>query len=186
MNYLKAVLYGTYVVLIMLLLLTSVKWCTDETSPTDRIAVQPPHIDSLPNRPTPSRPVVDEAARLAERIGGHGDLKVTLLWNFYADIDLHVKQPNGRTIYFGASRDHATGGYLDVDNTRGGAGSAENIYWANNPPSGKYSVSLHYFAGSGHGVCKVRIFWKGELIESRDVNMSQVKQKRFITNIQVQ
>ena len=186
MNYLKAVLYGTYVVLILLLLLTSIRWCAHEPTPDELISVEPPHIDSLPRQTEPARPVADDAARRAEIIGGNGDLKVTLLWDFYADIDLHVKQPNNRTIYFGASRDYTTGGYLDVDNTRGGSGSAENIYWSSNPPSGTYSVSLHYFSGSGQGVCKVRIFWRGELIQAHDVNMSIQGQKRFITNVHVQ
>lgn len=189
MNYLKAVLYGTYVVLILLLLLTGLRRCTQHHEP-NLIAVHPPHIDSLPNNV--ERTQLDEVARRAQRIGGSGDLKVTLLWDFYADIDLYVKQPNDHTIYYRSSRDTSTGGYLDVDNTTGGGGAAENIYWANNPPSGNYSVSLHYYgsgssgAGGQSGNCRVLVFWKGELIQSHNVSMSSIGQMRHVTNVSVE
>ena len=42
----------------------------------------------------------DTSVREAEAVGESGDLKVTLLWDFPGDIDLHVVQPNGRQIYY--------------------------------------------------------------------------------------
>ena len=69
-----------------------------------------------------------QAVREARNTGQTGDLKVTLLWDFYGDIDLHVMQPNGIVINFSNPQDAATGGALDVDNRQGGKGAAENIF----------------------------------------------------------
>ena len=85
-----------------------------------------------------------QAVREARNTGQTGDLKVTLLWDFYGDIDLHVMQPTGFEIYYSHPQDAVTGGALDVDNREGGEGSAENIFWPN-PPKGKYQVYLHFF-----------------------------------------
>lgn len=109
----------------------------------------------------------DELVAAAEGIGGTGDLKVTLLWDFPADIDLHVLEPNGNEISYRNRKDSRTGGSLDVDNRTGGEGSAENIFWSN-PQSGLYKVWIHYFSGSirngaeGSGDCNVVIFRKGQ------------------------
>lgn len=69
-----------------------------------------------------------QAVREARNTGQTGNLKVTLLWDFYGDIDLHVMQPNGIVINFSNPQDAATGGALDVDNRQGGKGAAENIF----------------------------------------------------------
>ena len=69
-----------------------------------------------------------QAVREARNTGQTGDLKVTLLWDFYGDIDLHVMQPTGLEIYYSYPQDAVTGGALDVDNRDGGEGSAENIF----------------------------------------------------------
>ena len=99
------------------------------------------------------------------RIGGTGDLKVTLQWDFYADVDLHVIEPSGEEIYFQHSSSR-TGGELDVDNTEGGPGSAENIFWET-PPHGQYIVALVYYAqkdgypaSQQQGNCTVTIMQK--------------------------
>lgn len=183
MNYLKAILFGTYVALILTLLLTNMRWCRPQLEPTL------PEVD-----PPIEEPQTDtlRGAEEARQIGGSGDLKITLLWDYYADMDLHVKQPNNQTIYYSSPRDNATGGFLDVDNRTGGNNAAENIYW-NNPPSGDYSVSLHYYGrgtnGNGNtqsGICKIFVFWKGEVIQSHSVNMSQVGEMKLVTKVSVQ
>ena len=42
----------------------------------------------------------DEDVSQAMTVGESGQLKITLLWDFPGDIDLHVEQPNGREIYY--------------------------------------------------------------------------------------
>jgi len=134
--------------------------------------------------------VVDDAVRQAEQVGATGDLKVTLLWDFPGDIDLHVIQPNRREIYYQHKRDNSTGGYLDVDNTAGGRGSAENVYWEN-PPAGNYKVYLHYYQPSsanhqtGSGECTVVIFRKGNEPQTLKVQMSRVGQKADVANFTI-
>lgn len=130
-----------------------------------------------------SEDLVDQA----NNVGGSGDLKVTLLWNFYSDIDLHVKQPNGREIYFRQPRDNRTGGFLDVDNTRGGRGSAENVFWAS-PQSGTYEVSLVYYsAPNDHsgGNCTVVIQQRGQAPQTYNVVMDRVGHRKAVATITV-
>lgn len=80
----------------------------------------------------------------ADTIGHDGKLKVTLLWDFPGDVDLHAHAPGGGHIYFHNKKDRRSGGELDVDNINGGRGSAENIYWEN-PTPGTYNISVVYY-----------------------------------------
>lgn len=68
-NYLKAYLAGAFILLIALLLLSTCRHNRGEA---------------------PVRP---------EDVGGDGDIKITLLWDFPGDLDLHVMQPNGEEIW---------------------------------------------------------------------------------------
>lgn len=80
-----------------------------------------------------------------EDIGGDGDIKVTLFWDFPGDVDLHVDQPNGNELSFMNMDDSSNGGgVLDVDNRQGGQGSAENAYWRS-PQAGTYTVRVVYY-----------------------------------------
>lgn len=91
---------------------------------------------------------------------GNGDIKITLTWDNYADIDLHCVDPSGYHIYY-ADKQSTTGGFLDYDNTE--AYGPENIYF-NPAPEGQYNVYLHYYA-ENNGVSsvnyKVVIFREG-------------------------
>jgi len=73
---------------------------------------------------------------------GNGIVKLTLIWDNYADIDLHCIDPAGEHIYF-ARKYSSTGGFLDYDNTV--AYGPENIYF-NPAPEGTYRVYIHYYA----------------------------------------
>ena len=97
---------------------------------------------------------------------GYGALKATLSWNFYADIDLYADEPSGETICWTNTYSDYSGGYLDVDNTYGGPGSVENIYWET-AEDGDYRIYIDYY-GYGHsgrggetGVCTVSVFYNG-------------------------
>ena len=77
-----------------------------------------------------------------------GDVEVTLSWDTAADLDLHVADPNGDEVYFGAE-EVESGGVLDLD-----AGYPcdslpirnEHITWAlGTPPPGSYEVRVSYY-----------------------------------------
>ena len=144
MKGIKIFLGSIYAVLIILILLSLMR-CNREserqvidTVLDDNEMIDTSVTDSI------LEPVEDpDAIEQAQEIGGSGALKITLLWDFVGDIDLHVYEPNGFHIYYKGDhkKDLETGGELDQDNIPGGPGSAENIFWTN-PPSGKYIVNI--------------------------------------------
>ena len=178
MKTLKTVLFSTYALLAILLL---INYNTNKTEASTRSS------DTLTEEPVDTADVV----RTAEKVGNNGTLKVTLLWNFEGDIDLHVKQPNNKEIYYDHKNDASTGGALDVDNQNGGNGSAENIYWAR-PPKGEYTIQLVYYQQSkstgvvGSGICKVVVFQEGKAPQTYTTEMSEVKETKTIIKIKIQ
>ncbi|MBQ8656973.1 MAG: hypothetical protein IJ527_07995 [Prevotella sp.] len=207
MKALSAVLASIYVILIILLLLSNCHGCehraTDNTPRMDTIVqtridtvVQTRvdtvvRVDTVREQPQPQpqpQPRQDDAVRQAEQVGNNGQLKITLLWDFLADIDLHVLQPNGNEIWFRNLKDVSTGAQLDRDNKNGGQGAAENIYWQN-PPRGAYKVALKYYGKSmstgklESGVCTVVVFQAGKQPKTYKVNMSQKGQIEQICTI---
>ncbi len=182
MKVLKTILGIIYLVLIILLLLSNCRGCEHRDS-----AITEP-VDTLVTEPEPA----DTASLVerAKRTGRTGDLKVTLLWNFYADIDLHVKQPNGNVIFYKMLKDEETGGFLDADNKIGGNGSAENIFWEN-PPKGEYEVSLVYYQHSSNpsepkaGICSVIVFQAGKEPQTYQVEMSMVGEEKKVVTINI-
>lgn len=178
MKTLKTVLFSTYALLAILLL---INYNTNKTEASTRSS------DTLTEEPVDTADVV----RTAEKVGNNGALKVTLLWNFEGDIDLHVKQPNNKEIYYDHKNDASTGGALDVDNQNGGNGSAENIYWAR-PPKCEYTIQLVYYQQSkstgvvGSGICKVVVFQEGKAPQTYTTEMSEVKETKTIIKIKIQ
>jgi hypothetical protein len=102
------------------------------------------------------RPETELAIQTAGYVlaGGYGTIQVTLSWNNVNDIDLHVTDPNGETIYW-KHPTSASGGYLDFDNIV--AYGPENIYWKEARLTGDYSVYVNHFAGSTSANYKVVI-----------------------------
>jgi hypothetical protein len=81
---------------------------------------------------------------------GTGDVQLTLTWDGLDDLDLHVFDPDGQEIYFGAPTS-ASGGQLDVDSNAGCGNTTstpvENVFWPEGgSPSGQYQAEVHYFA----------------------------------------
>ncbi len=77
-------------------------------------------------------------------------VQVTLTWNKdNTDLDLHVDQPNGETIYYRNRRPPGFNGYLDHDNTTGYG--PENYRFRLRPgqqlPEGDFDVYVVYFSG---------------------------------------
>ena len=89
---------------------------------------------------------------------GDGKLKITLLWDFYGDLDLHVTDPDGFELGWIENGDEGghlestspSGGTLDHDDREGGAEAGENIYWEN-PPQGEYKIEVVYFSKRDEG-----------------------------------
>ncbi len=98
-----------------------------------------------PAEPTPA-PTPEPTVTL-----GTGDVQVTLRWSTDTDLDLHVIDPSGSEISFGA-RSSATGGQLDVDDVPepGDTGPhVENIFWPDGgAPAGDYQAWVEHYSGS--------------------------------------
>ena len=172
MRCLKFVLVSVYVILIILVLLLNLR------SDNYRVDLNLIKEDSVYIDPVES----------AEKIGEKGKLKITLLWNFSADLDLHVQEPNGFEIYYKSKKDPQTGGYLDVDNMIGGMGAAENIFWEN-PPQGEYVVSVVYYKAVNDmvrtGMCQVVIFREKESPITYNIEMKNVKQEEIVARFNI-
>lgn len=185
MKFLKAVLISVYVILLLLVLLPRLDnyWGRSQHARVFEELVEDPTKD-----PTKD-PAEDDLIDRAEDIGGRGALKVTLLWNFSADLDLHVIEPNGTEIYFRNKKDIETGGYLDVDNMDGGRGSAENIYWEN-PPAGEYMVEVEYYKAKENvvrkGPCQVVVFKGNEEPVVYNLEMKTVGQRELVARIEIE
>ena len=242
-NKLRTVLYGTYVILIVLLLLAAPRRSRTTSpseplveareeiaqpveqpeeqpveQPTPIVAPQPapPQRAEQPQPPTQSiEPIAppqpeeqpqpaeepaeeepveeepieeEELVEKAEEVGGSGKLKVTLMWNFVGDVDVHVKQPTGQKIYYDRKVDNVTTGALDRDNEVGGPGSAENIFWTN-PPRGTYHVEIDYFkviqSGVG-GTCYVVIKQEGKADRTISKVLTPENKTQYIGTITVE
>ena len=93
----------------------------------------------------------DAARELAERLeregAKKGDVQISLMWNNYNDLDLHVVCPSGERIH-GGNRTSACGGELDVDaNVRPDSKRpVENVVWSDgHAPGGAYKVYVHHY-----------------------------------------
>lgn len=90
----------------------------------------------------------DDFDERLEREGGKtGVMQITLLWNNYNDLDLHVFCPSGERIYFN-NRKSKCGGELDVDmNVKPTSRTpVENVVWMEEPAKGDYRVCVHHYA----------------------------------------
>ena len=92
-------------------------------------------------------PTDDDMDERLEREGGKsGAVQVTLSWDDYNDLDLHLFCPNGERIYFN-NKISDCGGVLDVDmNVKPVSNNpVENIVWEKIPNPGKYKVGVHFY-----------------------------------------
>jgi uncharacterized protein YegL len=89
-----------------------------------------------------------EFRRRLQREGAKsGDVQISLIWNNYNDLDLHVICPHSDEIYFG-DRESGCGGELDVDMNVSPTSEepVENIYWPpGEAPEGNYEVHVHHY-----------------------------------------
>lgn len=93
------------------------------------------------------------AERLAREGAKTGDVQISLIWNNYNDLDLHVVCPSGERIFFD-NRNSKCGGELDVDmNVKPASRKpVENVYWPEGKaPRGTYKVYIHHYAKHNKG-----------------------------------
>ncbi len=89
----------------------------------------------------------NEIVERVQREGGdEGDVQITLAWDDYNDLDLHVYTPKKERIFFNKKKS-SCGGELDVDmNVKPESKTpVENVVWKNSPPKGKYKVVVHFY-----------------------------------------
>ena len=92
-------------------------------------------------------PENDDLDERLEREGGKtGAVQISLAWDDYNDLDLHLFCPSGERIYFN-NKESDCGGELDVDmNVKPVSNNAvENVVWPKNPPKGTYKVGVHFY-----------------------------------------
>lgn len=96
-----------------------------------------------------------EIKRRVENAGGkyeNNEIRCSLIWEGYTDLDLHCITPRREHIYF--STKHASNGFLDVDaNGLDGRTSTpvENIRFSSNAASGQYEFYVHNYCERGNG-----------------------------------
>ena len=160
---LRGILVGVYVLLIALLMLRNCRGC-DRQEAMQEVVEDP------------------AAEERAEQVGNDGEIKVTALWDFPGDVDLHVTEPDGTELWFRNMKHRRTGGELDVDNIPGGRGSAENIYWTS-PLHGQYKVEVVMYNISSEapngGVVKVVVKVNGQT-ETIPVRLSRQNQRVLV------
>jgi uncharacterized protein YfaP (DUF2135 family) len=103
--------------------------------------------EMLESREAAQRAMSELRARLEREGAQSSDVQISLMWNNYNDLDLHVVCPSGERIH-GGNKKSACGGELDVDaNVRAETRKpVENVFWEDGKaPAGKYQVYIHYY-----------------------------------------
>ena len=111
------------------------------------------HIEGIESSEVTEEDTDEFAERLAREGAKTGDVQVSLIWNNYNDLDLHVVCPSGERIFFD-NRNSKCGGELDVDmNVKPASRKpVENVYWPENKaPRGTYKVYIHHYAKHNKG-----------------------------------
>lgn len=95
----------------------------------------------------------DSIKERVKRAGGKvdGDVRCSLSWFNYDDLDLHMVEPNGNTIYYGSKNSYQNRGQLDVDMNAGGGTTrqpVENIYYLDRKfmQPGIYTLMVNQFS----------------------------------------
>ena len=92
-------------------------------------------------------PEEDDIEERLEREGGKGgEVQLSLAWDDYNDLDLHVFTPSGERIYFNNKMSDCDG-ILDVDmNVRPVSNTpVENVVWKEQAPLGTYKIGVHFY-----------------------------------------
>lgn len=98
-----------------------------------------------------------EIKRRVESAGGqyeNNEIRCSLIWEGYTDLDLHCVTPKGDHIYYGDKRSRCNG-WLDIDMNGGGHrdySPVENIRWSEGEArNGTYRFYVHNYCERGKG-----------------------------------
>jgi uncharacterized protein YegL len=120
------------------------RWTNTDPVPLSGFRWTDMSADSVPQ----TRAFAAEFRRRLQREGAKsGDVQISLIWNNYNDLDLHVTCPHGDEIYF-ADRESECSGELDVDMNvlPTSTEPVENVYWPpGEAPEGAYEVHVHHY-----------------------------------------
>ncbi len=97
--------------------------------------------------------VTDSIKERVKRAGGKvdGDIRCSLSWYNYDDLDLHMREPGGNEIFYGNKHSQTNRGQLDVDMNAGGGNTrqpVENVFYLDRKymASGTYTLFVEQFA----------------------------------------
>ena len=84
--------------------------------------------------------------RLEREGAKRGAVQITLMWNNWNDLDLHLITPSGEHIYHD-NRKSTCGGELDIDMNFKPTSKTpvENIVWTRTPPAGVYRIGIRHY-----------------------------------------
>lgn len=104
-----------------------------------------------------------EMKKRIENAGGrysNNEIRCSLIWDGYTDLDLHCITPNGSHLYWQSKKDFRSGGHLDID-ANGIDGKTltpvENVRWADNAPEGNYRFYVDNFSQDGPGETSFKV-----------------------------
>lgn len=126
-----------------------------------------------------------EIKKRVELAGGKyedNEIRCSLIWEGYTDLDLHCITPRSNEIYYGNKAQD--GGWLDIDMNGGSHRElhpVENIRWIKNAPNGIYKFIVNNYAERGNGVnpFKVELEVNGQIFVFSDVANSYYRKKVF-------
>ena len=93
-----------------------------------------------------SRDVSVLEKRLEREGAKRGAVQISLMWNNWNDLDLHLITPSGEHIYHD-NRKSTCGGELDIDMNFKPTSKTpvENIVWTRTPPAGVYRIGIRHY-----------------------------------------